>query len=212
MDRMPMTEAAASPATTTNQESPAVAEKDETPAVDETDKSTPSAQKDESPASADKDKSPGSAEKVESPQSVKDAKQAQEQGGYDFRCGQVLLATPYGQRQLHEYGVRADDIRQSLGFDPAFMAQCFRTALAAQPLDKLCKPFASRQDYEARMHNMVSQDQIKRLGAGWMPWAEAQASEWENMVDSQPHDKAIQIQKVLGQRVEDQWSRHQGSQ
>ena len=130
-------------------------------------------------------------------------------GGYDFRCGQVLLATPYGQRQLVEYGVRADDIRQALGFTPAFMAQCFRTALAAQALDKSFQPFASKEQYEAQMHKMVSQDQIKRLGQGWMEWAATQATEWENMIDSQTHDQHIQSQKLLGQHVEAQWIRHQ---
>ena len=88
------------------------------------------------------------------------------------------------------------------------MAQCFRTALAAQALDKSFQPFASKEVYEDAMHKMVSKDQIKRLGQGWMEWAATQAAEWENMIDSQTHDQHIQSQKMLGPPVEVQeWVR-----
>ena len=73
--------------------------------------------------------------------------QKKRKGGYDFRCGQVLMATPYGQRQLVLHGRTPEEIRQAFGFSPEFMAECFRVALQAQPLNKDFEPFTSAQDY-----------------------------------------------------------------
>ena len=109
--------------------------------------------------------------------------------GYDFQCGQVFMCTPYVQRQFDFQGIPAEEIRQALGFTPGFMAQCFRVAMAAKPLNKDFQPFHNDQEYQDKMHAMVSSDQIKRLGEGWMVWARAQASDWEQMETDDQHDK-----------------------
>ena len=113
--------------------------------------------------------------------------------GYDFQCGQVFMCTPYAQRQFDFQGVTAEEIRQTLGYTPGFMAQCFRVAMDAKPLNKDFQPFPNDQEYQDKMHAMVSSDQIKRLGEGWMIWARAQASDWEQMeTHDQPDKEAIQ--------------------
>ena len=147
-----------------------------------------------SPADTQASKSPKDAKGVEGTQAWPDegtqAWPAKKRKGYDFRCGQVLMATPYGQRQLVLHGRTPEEIRQALGFSPEFMAECFRVALNAQPLKKDFKPFESIKDYQEKMHAMVSRDQIQHLGDGWMIWARVQATEWEQMVHKGQHDEA----------------------
>ena len=140
------------------------------------------------------------AEGNQSPESAKDPQEWPEEPGdqtpykkkggmYDFVCGQVLMATPYGQRMLVQYGIKAEDTRQALGFSPEFMACCFREAFQAQPLNKNFEPFQNKEDYETRMHAMVARDTIPRLGDGWMIWAREELRYLDGLVADQAKDQ-----------------------
>ena len=110
--------------------------------------------------------------------------------GYDFACGQVLMATPYGQRQLAEHGVTPEDIRQALGFSKEFMIRCYQAALQAEPLKKDGQRFQDKDDFQEKMARMVPEDSIQRLGNGWMLWAQAQIEKWQAAEPCHQEDEA----------------------
>ena len=144
---------------------------------------SPASDKDKEAAQAwPDDQSPTGSSGQKGAEVLDQPKRKSAKGGYDFQCGQVMMATPYGQMQLVRQGCKPEEIRQALGFSPEFMAGCFRAALAAQPLNKGFQPFQSKEDYQIKMHAMVSRDQIPRLGDGWMLWAKQQANDWEQML------------------------------